>query len=173
MLDGDFDDYIDEWANSLAATDQPVLLRFAHEANGDWYPWSETRNDNSPGEYVAVWRYVHDRFEQAGADNVIWVWAPNVSRSRAGRWPIYPGDDYVDLVGLVGLLGALRRDADERPHLRRSVRLEHRRDPHAHGEADLHLRNRGVRRGRVQGRVDHGVLLRRRVTMWSVSSGSR
>ncbi len=106
ILDGDFDDYIDEWAQGLAATDQPVLLRLAHEANGDWYPWSEARNANEPGEYVAMWRYVHERFDAAGADNVIWVWAPNVN--PFGTWPmagIYPGDDYVDLVGLVGYWG--------------------------------------------------------------------
>ncbi len=106
ILDGDFDDYIDEWARGLASSEQPVLLRLAHEANGDWYPWSEQRNGNSPGEYVEVWRYVHQRFDDAGADNVIWVWAPNVN--PFGSWPmagVYPGDDYVDLVGLVGYWG--------------------------------------------------------------------
>ncbi len=106
ILDGDYDDYIDAWAVGLAESNQPVLLRFGHEANGDWYPWSEARNGNAPGDYVATWHYIHDRFDAAGADNVIWVWAPNVN--PFGAWPmagVFPGDEYVDLVGLVGYWG--------------------------------------------------------------------
>ncbi len=106
ILDGEYDDYIDEWANGLASTEQPVILRFGHEANGDWYPWAEARNGNSSGEFVATWRYLHDRFTQAGADNVIWMWSPNVN--PRGKWPmtgVFPGDDYIDLVGLVGYWG--------------------------------------------------------------------
>lgn len=46
---------------------------------------------------------MHDRFTAAGADNVRWVWAPNVAD---GPYPpmetFYPGDGYVDWVGLDG-----------------------------------------------------------------------
>ncbi len=106
ILAGDYDAYIDEWAAGLASTEQPILLRFAHEANGEWYPWAESQNGNQPGEYVAVWRYVHDRFTQAGADNVIWMWSPNIN--PFGTYPMasgFPGDEYIDLVGLVGYWG--------------------------------------------------------------------
>ena len=36
-------------------------------------------NGNSPGDYVKMWRHVHDIFEAEGANQyVIWVWAPNI-----------------------------------------------------------------------------------------------
>lgn len=57
---GDFDGRIREWGQSLAAWGQPVMLRFAHEMNGNWYPWAESVNGNQPGDYVQVWQHVHD-----------------------------------------------------------------------------------------------------------------
>ena len=46
IIAGDFDAYIRRWARSTAAYGRPVRLRFAHEMNGDWYPWAETANGN-------------------------------------------------------------------------------------------------------------------------------
>ena len=42
----------------------PLVIRLDHEMNGNWYPWSEDQAYNSPGEYVAMWRHVVDRFRQ-------------------------------------------------------------------------------------------------------------
>ena len=98
---GDFDAYIDTWAVGLAEYGAPVYLRFAHEMNGDWYPWSVGVNGNSVGDYVAAWRHVHDRFAAAGASNVSWIWAP-IAGPSAGVVATYPGDAYVDWVGLDG-----------------------------------------------------------------------
>jgi mannan endo-1,4-beta-mannosidase len=83
-------------------------LRFAHEMNGNWYPWAEAANDNEPGDYRQAWRYVHDKFADVYrtlgiASNVNWVWAPNVNYQ--GSTPLrclYPGRRYVDWVGLDG-----------------------------------------------------------------------
>ncbi len=107
ILAGEFDAYIDEWARGAAAFGSPMAIRFAHEMNGDWYPWAESVNGNSPGEYVKVWRYVHDRFTAAGADNVLWVWSPNREyETSQALAELYPGDEYVDWVGVVGYYGA-------------------------------------------------------------------
>ena len=103
ILAGDFDEYLARTARTLRAFDEPVLLRFAHEMNGDWYPWSEQRNGNRAGEYVAVWRHIHDLFTDLGVDNVTWVWSPNVE--YPGSQPLaelYPGAEYVDAVALDG-----------------------------------------------------------------------
>nr|WP_245827933.1 glycosyl hydrolase [Sinomonas mesophila] len=100
---GDFDTYIRQWGTALASWGKPVMLRFAHEMNGNWYPWAEAANGNGPGDYVAAWRHVHDVVASTGATNVQWVWAPNVpywgSTPLAG---LYPGAGYVDIVALDG-----------------------------------------------------------------------
>jgi beta-mannanase len=100
---GDHDAYLREWGTALASWGGPVLLRYAHEMNGDWYPWAEGANGNAPGSYAAAWRHVHDVVAAQGATNVRWVWTPNVpyhgSTDLAG---LYPGDAYVDVVGLDG-----------------------------------------------------------------------
>ncbi|WP_370874571.1 glycosyl hydrolase [Pseudarthrobacter defluvii] len=100
---GDFDAYITQWGQSLATCGKPVMLRFAHEMNGNWYPWAEGVNGNQAGEYVAAWRHVHDVVAATGASNVQWVWSPNVpywgSTDLAG---LYPGAGYTDIVALDG-----------------------------------------------------------------------
>lgn len=112
IIDGEFDDYITSWAEGIADLGYPVALRFAHEMNGFWYPWSEQSNDNQPGEYVEAWRHVHDLFTRAGADDVVWVWSPNVHYENAtDMQAMYPGDDYVDWVGLVGYYGTAGHDS--------------------------------------------------------------
>jgi hypothetical protein len=49
---GEFDPYLRRWAETARSYGKPFMVRFAHEMNGDWYPWSEARNDNRPGDYV-------------------------------------------------------------------------------------------------------------------------
>jgi hypothetical protein len=107
IVNGDFDSYLRSWAEGVKSLGYPVAIRFAHEMNGDWYPWCEKANGNRPGEYVQAWRHVHDLFERAGATNVIWVWSPNArwSKTTGNLVDLYPGDDYVDWVGTTGYYG--------------------------------------------------------------------
>jgi beta-mannanase len=103
IVAGDHDAYLREWGAALAQWGGPVSLRYAHEMNGDWYPWAEGVDGNAAGSYVQAWKHVHDVVVGAGATNVRWVWTPNVpytgSTALAG---LYPGDAYVDVVGLDG-----------------------------------------------------------------------
>ncbi len=102
IIAGKHDDYITDWARQLANYGGPVLLRFAHEMNGDWYGWAN-RNGNTPAQYVAAWQRVHDIFVEQGASNVQWVWSPNVADDSAVDFaPYYPGDSDVDWVALDG-----------------------------------------------------------------------
>ncbi|MFD6611527.1 glycoside hydrolase family 26 protein [Micromonospora chalcea] len=104
---GDFDAHLRSWAEGVRSLGYPVAIRFAHEMNGDWYPWCERANGNRPGDYVRAWRHVHDLFARAGATNVTWVWSPNArwDKTTAGLTGLYPGDDYVDWVGVTGYYG--------------------------------------------------------------------
>ncbi|MHA7179252.1 glycoside hydrolase family 26 protein [Arthrobacter sp. MDB2-24] len=100
---GDFDAYLREWGTALGQWGQPVYLRFAHEMNGNWYPWAEGVNGNGAGDYIAAYRHVHDVVASTGATNISWVWNPNVP--YWGSTPLdqlYPGGDYVDVVALDG-----------------------------------------------------------------------
>ena len=107
IAQGDFDSYLLSWAAGIKSLGYPVAIRFAHEMNGDWYPWCEGVNGNQPGDYVAAWRHLHDVFRTAGATNVTWVWSPNVlwNDSSSKLSSLYPGDDYVDWLGLSGYYG--------------------------------------------------------------------
>lgn len=116
ILSGTYDDYLRQYARDITALGLPVAIRLDHEMNGDWYPWAErdwdgnSLNGNHDGDYVAMWRHVHDIFQAEGANQyVIWVWAPNIV-NRLPDWAqdpsylasLYPGDGYVDWVGLSG-----------------------------------------------------------------------
>lgn len=103
----------------------PVIVRFAHEMNGSWYPW-----DQQPREYVAAFRRVAAAVHRLAPGSAM-MWAPNYGGgypfsggrygARAGTAdyraldtdhngtldgrddpyaPYYPGDDAVDWVGI-------------------------------------------------------------------------
>ncbi len=103
---GKYDSYIRQFATDAKTWGHPLYLRFAHEMNGNWYPWGTGNgnpNGNSPGDFVATWRHVHDIFTNVGATNVRWVWCVNVSGGGLTPYSqLYPGDGYVDWVALDG-----------------------------------------------------------------------
>lgn len=103
----------------------PVIVRFAHEMNGSWYPWGQ-----QPQRYIDAFRRVASAVH-AQAPGSAMMWAPSYgggypfaggqytaqaasSDARAldtnqdGRLdatddsyrPYYPGDEYVDWVGI-------------------------------------------------------------------------
>jgi hypothetical protein len=100
---GTYDSYVRSWAQQLASYGKPVLLRWAWEMNGNWDSWGQGVNGNTPQQYVAAWRHLHDIFSQAGAKNVQWVWSPNVLGGPVTELEsLYPGDAYVDWLALDG-----------------------------------------------------------------------
>jgi hypothetical protein len=101
---GDYDSYIREWATAAREWGHPFFLRFDWEMNGDWYPWDESLEDNSAGDYVAAWRHVHDIFAEVGATNAAWTWCPYIDPNGklTDLHELYPGDSYVDWTCLDG-----------------------------------------------------------------------
>jgi mannan endo-1,4-beta-mannosidase len=100
LLSGALDDYVHRWATEIRAWGSTAFVRFAHEFNGDWYPWTPA-GGTSARAYAKAWRRLHDIFSVEQVDNVKWVWAPTVVGSRAlTDW--YPGDRYVDVLGVDG-----------------------------------------------------------------------
>ncbi|WP_322751312.1 MULTISPECIES: glycoside hydrolase family 26 protein [unclassified Frankia] len=96
------DYYIWNFATRVRELNLPIMMSFGHEMNGSWFPWGAQAN--SAASFVRAWRRIHDTFHQVGATNVIWTWSPNIVNPvlQITLAPLFPGDDYVDLVGLVG-----------------------------------------------------------------------
>ncbi len=102
IISGKYDSFIHSWSKLAASWGKPFFLRFAHEMNGNWYPWG---NMNSPQTYVTMWQHVHDIFVQEGATNALWVWSPNNTDERGSSENLlsyYPGDNYVDWTAFSG-----------------------------------------------------------------------
>ena len=98
-------DRTDTWLRSYALMVRSlkisVLMSFAPEANGNWYPWGWTHVQ--PAAEVAAWRHVVTVFRQAGAANARWVWIVNQTWPGAGPLPkLWPGPAYVDMIGIDG-----------------------------------------------------------------------
>ena len=89
--------------------------------NGDWYTWSGTNNGgentsdfgdptrpDGPERFVAAYQHIHDIFDAEGAENVLWVWCPNIAMEGdlGADWNAianyYPGADYVDWLCMDG-----------------------------------------------------------------------
>ncbi len=100
---GDHDAFIRAWATGASRWGGRIYLRPMHEMNGDWYSWGRGVNGNTPGDFIAAWRHMHDIFVAAGATNVKWVFSPNVRYGQEYPFAdLYPGSAYVDWVGLDG-----------------------------------------------------------------------
>lgn len=119
IINGKWDNYILNWARAVKKYEHPVMIRWGHEMNGNWYPWCGVKNGgeelrgygdpnkpDGPERYVDAYRHVHDLFEHFGARNVIWVWSPNEGNPVGESWNeienYYPGDYYVDWLGMDG-----------------------------------------------------------------------
>ena len=104
IIDGRYDSFIRSWALGAKAWGHPLFLRFDWEMNTNDVPYSEHSNGNRPGEFVRMWRHVHDIFKAVKATNVTWVWCPNVEYESSVKplASLYPGDAYVDWTCLDG-----------------------------------------------------------------------
>jgi len=103
----------------------PIIIRFAHEMNGSWYPWSQ-----QPTEYIKAYQIVADAIHNKAPQSAM-LWAPNYGGGypfKGGQFeikpesadfklldtnqdgqvmmsddpyaPYYPGDAAVDWVGM-------------------------------------------------------------------------
>ena len=98
---GNLDSYINQFAGQVKVYEGDVVMRFAHEMNGNWYPWG-----NRPEEYKNAYIYLYERFSELQVDNVTWLWGVNTEsvpyQETAYISQFYPGDEYVDIIGIDG-----------------------------------------------------------------------
>ncbi|HEY2603003.1 MAG TPA: glycosyl hydrolase [Thermoleophilaceae bacterium] len=112
IVNGVQDGYIRRFARALGRFHGIVYLRYAHEMNGTWYPWSHDAAD-----YRKAWRRMVRLVLGVGARNVRFVWSPNLNMYQPRkRWlsnlrRYWPGAAYLDDVGatVIDFGGARRR----------------------------------------------------------------
>jgi len=107
IADGEYDAYLISYAKAVAnfgrQTGHGVIIGFAHEPNGSWYPWGD--GHVSPHTWVTAWKHVVTVFRQQGAYDVTWLWTINIIDTRhniPAPDPWWPGDKYVTWVGIDG-----------------------------------------------------------------------
>jgi Glycosyl hydrolase family 26 len=157
IANGRQDRYIRRFAADLAEFDGIVYLRYAHEMNGFWYPWSRDAVN-----YRRAWQRVVTLFRKAGADNVRFLWSvnPNLYGTKEQMLesvrPYWPGASYVDAVGSTMInFGGVKRYGVGRfePRLRALHRLF--RKPVMLTEVNTQYRDR------VPWLADFGAMLKR------------
>lgn len=104
LLEGGYDKYITEFAKLIKSFEIEIFLRFAHEMNGNWYPWAGSKI--GVDKYKSVYKHVKDIFDKEDVTNVKWVFSVNwedVPPIEGNNFlKYYPGDTYVDYVGIDG-----------------------------------------------------------------------
>lgn len=106
IIAGKHDKYIDSWAVGAKGFGNELWIRWGHEFNGNWYPWSIAANGQNPQIFAQAFRHVRSRFVRAGAHNVRWIWCLNAESVPNAKWndPLlaYPGDEHVDMIAIDG-----------------------------------------------------------------------
>jgi hypothetical protein len=120
IIAGEHDAYIDMWAEHARDFDYPLIVSFANEANGAWFPWSggvygkgrhvEGFNEPAifdgpagPETFKKAYRHVVDRVRAKGATNIQWVLHLMNYSMPQEEWNLavhyYPGPEYCDWLG--------------------------------------------------------------------------
>lgn len=99
---GMYDPYIERFAQDLRSLDMRVLIRFAHEFDGSWYPWGVGKPGNEVNHFRAAWRHVYQKFRDAKtglAKQARFIWSPQGSKGASWMKEAFPGSSYVDYLG--------------------------------------------------------------------------
>lgn len=122
FLKGYFDEILEQWARMAKAADTQMILEFAPEMNGRWYPWNGLWNGGSektgygdpnladgPERFRDAYRRVVNIFKRVGVQKVTWMFHVDAQPQPKEAWNsmsnYYPGDDYIDWIG-VSVFGA-------------------------------------------------------------------
>ncbi len=105
VVNGIYDPYIIQTAQTVKNLGFPIRIALAPEMNATWTPWGGL-SGNNPDNFKAFWQHTVQIFDNQGANNITWIWSPNVipyGPERVGSYgEMYPGNSYVDYMGLDG-----------------------------------------------------------------------
>lgn len=104
IIGGEWDDYIEKFGQSIADSETQIILIPFVEVNGNWYPWSITKNNNTSEKHKLAYRKIHDMLSYI--PNLKFGWAVNNGSTPDTKdnsiANLYPGDAYTDYVGVDG-----------------------------------------------------------------------
>lgn len=101
IIAGRGDGYLKRVGKALAATHSQVMLSFAPEMDGRWYPWGFTHR--SARVFRRAWRHVYREVTKVPGTKIIWVWQVSHKFPRAeALHPLWPGGKYVSMIGIDG-----------------------------------------------------------------------
>ena len=126
IITGKFDTALRRWAKDAKKDNIPLLVDFAVEPNGDWFPWSGVLNGggttnaygdpnypDGPERFRDAYRHIITLFKEEGAEHITWFFHFNYVSIPDTAWNqpryYYPEDDYIDWVGF-SLYGAQTHD---------------------------------------------------------------
>ena len=77
----------------------PIIFRPFHENTGSWFWWGTGNCTNQ--EYIELWRFTIDYLrKEKGVHNLLLAYSPSKpSLNELLARNMYPGDDYVDIIG--------------------------------------------------------------------------
>lgn len=105
ILDGQYDSFLTEYAQAVADFGKPMLMRIGNEMNGDWCTYCAYHFSMDTELYRLFYQYIVSFFDNAGANNVLFVWNPNERSFPDFKWnhmAMYYPDCGADIFGITG-----------------------------------------------------------------------
>jgi hypothetical protein len=94
--DGAYDAHFQELARVLIrAGHEDAVLRVGWEFDGDWYPWSASRD---PQAFAPYYRRIVQTMRAVPGGRFRFAWNFNLGENKSKPDRFYPGDDVVDLI---------------------------------------------------------------------------
>lgn len=95
---GKFDHVFQSIASNLVKYNYGnAVVRIGWEFNGGWYPWSAKKD---PQSWVAYWRRIVEVMRGVPGAAFRFDWCPVIGWGQIPPDRVYPGNDYVDIIGL-------------------------------------------------------------------------
>lgn len=102
IANGNYDSSLSAFNTAVNSWGHPLLLTFAHEMNGNWYPWGY--QSYTAAQWIAAWDHVTSIIN---APNVTWVWSPNINTTYYHPLSSYwPGASNVGMCAIDGYLSS-------------------------------------------------------------------
>ncbi|MBN1521663.1 MAG: hypothetical protein JW928_03945 [Candidatus Aureabacteria bacterium] len=80
--------HLEKWAKKVRI---PIFLRIGYECDG-------SHNHYDPDQYTEAYRYIVDKLNSSGVDNIAYVWHVHGHGTDQKLDDYYPGDAYVDWI---------------------------------------------------------------------------